>query len=78
MKNIEKPFRQTDQERKLIYDNVRTGGIMMAQHIFGNKKSQITFQTFLSGMPARDYVFQNTPYREQIRRACDGRYPVYG
>ena len=26
---------------------------------------KITFQTFLSGTPARDYIFQKTPYEEQ-------------
>ncbi len=29
----------------------------------------MTFQKFLSGVPARDYVFQNTPYEEQIQEA---------
>lgn len=30
---------------------------------------KITFQTFLSGTPARDYIFQKTPYEEQIMQA---------
>ena len=30
----------------------------------------MTFQTFLSGTPARDYVFQQTPYEEQVRQAA--------
>jgi len=42
----------------------------MAQHILFGNKPQATFQTFLSGMPATDYVFQNTPYREQITQAA--------
>lgn len=42
----------------------------MAQRILPYSKSQTTFQTFLSGMPARDYVFQQTPYEEQIRKAA--------
>ena len=25
---------------------------------------------FLSGVPARDYVFQHTPYEEQVREAA--------
>lgn len=32
---------------------------------------KITFQTFLSGTPARDYIFQKTPYDEQIMQAAD-------
>lgn len=32
---------------------------------------KITFQTFLSGRPARDYIFQKTPYEEQIMQAAD-------
>lgn len=32
---------------------------------------KITFQTFLSGIPARDYIFQKTPYEEQIMQAAD-------
>lgn len=42
----------------------------MTQHILFGKKSQATFQTFLSGIPARDYVFQQTPYEEQIKQAA--------
>ena len=34
---------------------------------FPNKK--ITFESFLSGVPARDYVFQNMLYEAQIQRA---------
>ena len=30
---------------------------------------KITFESFLSGSPARDYIFQDTPYEEQIRQA---------
>ena len=33
---------------------------------FPNKK--ITFESFLSGVPARDYVFQNMPYEAQIQK----------
>ena len=32
---------------------------------------KITFQTFLSGTPARDYIFQKTPYEEQIMQVAD-------
>lgn len=42
----------------------------MARHILSGEKSHTTFQNFLSGTPARDYVFQSTPYREQIRQAA--------
>ena len=34
---------------------------------FPNKK--ITFESFLSGVPARDYIFQNVPYETQIQKA---------
>lgn len=30
----------------------------------------MTFQNFLNGVPARDYVFQDTPYDEQVREAA--------
>ena len=33
-------------------------------------KKRITFESFLSGIPARDYIFQKTPYEEQIRQAA--------
>lgn len=42
----------------------------MTQHISMGRKKQTTFQTFLSGTPARDYVFQQTPYKEQVKRAA--------
>lgn len=42
----------------------------MIQNMLSGRKSNITFQTFLSGMPSRDYVFQQTPYEEQIRQAA--------
>lgn len=32
---------------------------------------KITFQTFLSGTPAKDYIFQKTPYEEQIIQVAD-------
>lgn len=32
--------------------------------------SKINWSQFLSGVPARDYVFQNTPYEEQIAQAA--------
>lgn len=34
------------------------------------RKSKITFEKFLSGMPAEDYIFQDIPYEEQIKRAA--------
>lgn len=34
------------------------------------RRSKATFRTFLSGMPARDYIFQQAPYEEQIRQAA--------
>lgn len=42
---------------------------MEQRTIFG-KKTWTTFQTFLSGTPARDYMFQLTPYGEQIKKAA--------
>ena len=33
--------------------------------------SKITFESFLSGVPARDYVFQSTSYDEQIKQAAE-------
>ena len=43
----------------------------MVQRILFGRKSRKTFQTFLSGVPARDYVFQRTSYEEQIRQAAN-------
>lgn len=45
----------------------------MAQHILIDRRQRTTFQAFLNGMPARDYIFQKTPYGEQIRQAA---YPL--
>lgn len=42
----------------------------MGQHLRFGRKSKITFQTFLSGTPARDYEFQQMPYEEQIKKAA--------
>lgn len=33
------------------------------------KKKTMTFREFLSGIPARDYIFQNTPYEDQVKQA---------
>lgn len=38
--------------------------------LFQNHKQKITFETFLSGMPSRDYIFQNAPFAEQIEQAA--------
>lgn len=42
-----------------------------------NKK--ITFESFLSGVPARDYIFQNMPYERRFRRrrSCWPRQSMY-
>lgn len=42
----------------------------MTQHILFGRETQTTFQSFLSGTPARDYVFQKTPYKDQIKQAA--------
>lgn len=36
-----------------------------------SKEKKVSFSRFLSGRPARDYVFQNVPYEEQIRKAAE-------
>ncbi|MCR5826041.1 MAG: Sir2 silent information regulator family NAD-dependent deacetylase [Oscillospiraceae bacterium] len=35
------------------------------------KSTAISFETFLSGTPARDYVLRDAPYAEQIERAAE-------
>jgi len=37
----------------------------------GESKTKITFNTFLSRTPARDYVIQGMPYEDQISRAVE-------
>lgn len=41
---------------------------MVRRMLFG-RKSNMTFQSFLCGMPARDYIYQKTPYEEQVKQA---------
>lgn len=41
----------------------------MAIHSLTRKK--VDFSRFLSGIPARDYIFQKVSYEEQIRRAAE-------
>ena len=36
---------------------------------FSNQK--ITFESFLCGTPARDYIYQDTAYEQQIRDAAN-------
>lgn len=36
-----------------------------------NKSTKISFNTFLSGAPARDYIMQDTHYDEQIAQAAN-------
>ncbi len=45
----------------------------MAIRISGrkNEAEKVDFSRFLSGIPARDYIFQATPYEEQIRQAAE-------
>ena len=45
----------------------------MAIQLFSRKKKEdkVDFMQFLSGVPARDYVFQQTPYDEQVREAAE-------
>lgn len=50
--------------------------------LFKNTANKLTFNTFLSGTPARDYIMQDTPYVEQIARAVkmikDADYVLLG
>ena len=32
---------------------------------------KITFKSFLSGIPARDYIFQSASYDKQIKQAAE-------
>lgn len=43
---------------------------MTRRMLFGRKQG-MTFQDFLSGVPARDYVFRQTPYEQQIKQAAE-------
>ena len=44
----------------------------MAIQILNRKKAKkVDFMQFLSGVPARDYVFQRTPYEEQVKEAAE-------
>lgn len=36
----------------------------------GLLKRRITFESFLCGTPARDYVYQSDPYEKQIMQAA--------
>lgn len=36
-----------------------------------SQKNRIDWSQFLSGIPAKDYIFQNTPYKEQLEQAAD-------
>ena len=51
-------------------------------HFNRENKRQVTFERFLSGAPARDYIMQDTPYDEQIARAVkminDADYVLLG
>ncbi|MBQ9647353.1 MAG: Sir2 silent information regulator family NAD-dependent deacetylase [Oscillospiraceae bacterium] len=50
--------------------------------LFKNTANKLTFNTFLSGTPARDYIMQDTPYVEQIAQAVkmikDADYVLLG
>lgn len=35
-----------------------------------SQKKRIDWSQFLSGVPAGDYIFQDIPYEEQVKRAC--------
>ena len=35
-----------------------------------SRKPKVTFQNFLCRVPASDYIFQKTPYDEQIQSAA--------
>jgi len=39
--------------------------------LFKNTAKKLTFNTFLSGTPARDYIMQDTPYADQIAQAVN-------
>lgn len=42
----------------------------MVRRILAGRRQRMEFQDFLSGTPAREYVFQQTPYEQQIVQAA--------
>lgn len=54
----------------------------MMMKIMQPKRKGMTFERFLCGIPARDYIFQNTPYESQIQQAArmikDAEYVLIG
>lgn len=49
---------------------VTKGESTMFRKLQFGRKQKMTFQNFLSGIPAGDYIFQKTPYEEQIHAAA--------
>lgn len=39
--------------------------------LFRNNNTSVTFESFLCGSPARDYINQETPYEDQVARAAE-------
>ena len=64
-------MKQPDRTARRHSENRRLKD-QMAIQILKRKKQEkrVDFMQFLSGVPARDYVFQHTPYEEQVREAA--------
>ena len=65
-------YPETARCNKKHYNKSGSKGAGMAIQILNRKKAKkVDFMQFLSGVPARDYVFQRTPYEEQVKEAVN-------
>lgn len=64
---VRKYLEETGSRMKVVFNVFKEEDYEIYSRILMKK---ITFESFLNGTPATDYIHQNTPYQQQIREAA--------
>lgn len=70
VKTVKKYKEETDSRIKVIFNVFKDEDEAIYMKLLKKQKRKITFDSFLCGVPARDYIYQDEAYDVQIKRAA--------
>ena len=82
IKTVKSYKEETGSRIKVIFNVFKDEDEEIYMKLLKKSKRKITFESFLCGMPAKDYVYQNEDYDTQIKKAAklinDAEYVLIG
>lgn len=82
VKTVKSYKEETGSRIKVIFNVFKDDDEEIYMKLLKKSKRKITFESFLCGMPAKDYVYQNEDYDTQIKKAAkllnDADYVLIG